>query len=73
MSSSLASNPKVQLAATAVISAAVAAGAVLSYQRLQQGERLTRLKRSIPNPVDDEPSVQNVILTPQSLFPLSHS
>ncbi|KAK4458285.1 hypothetical protein QBC42DRAFT_308716 [Cladorrhinum samala] len=50
----------VQLAATAVVSAAVAAGAILSYQRLQHGERLTRLKRSIPNPADDEPSVQNL-------------
>ena len=71
MSSSLASNPKVQLAATAVVSAAVAAGAILSYQRLQHGERLTRLKRSIPNPADDEPSVQNVVLTPLPPLPLN--
>ncbi|KAK4229572.1 hypothetical protein QBC38DRAFT_359337 [Podospora fimiseda] len=46
---SLTSNHKVQLAATAVVSAAVAAGAILSYQRLQQDSRLTRLKRSIPS------------------------
>ncbi|KAK3987439.1 hypothetical protein QBC44DRAFT_245989 [Cladorrhinum sp. PSN332] len=57
---SLTSNPKVQLAATAVVSAAVAAGAILSYQRLQQDERLTRLKRSIPNPSDNDPAVQTL-------------
>ncbi|KAK3693621.1 hypothetical protein B0T22DRAFT_371960 [Podospora appendiculata] len=47
------SNSKIQLAATAVISAAVAAGAILSYQRLQQGERVSRLKQSIPRPDED--------------------
>ncbi|EAQ89599.1 hypothetical protein CHGG_06218 [Chaetomium globosum CBS 148.51] len=36
--SSLTSNPRVQLAATAVVSAAVAAGAILTYQRLQEGD-----------------------------------
>lgn len=50
------SNSKIQLAATAVVSAAVAAGAVLSYQRLQQGERVSRLKQSIPSPHDHEPA-----------------
>ncbi|KAK4162028.1 hypothetical protein QBC43DRAFT_90173 [Cladorrhinum sp. PSN259] len=58
--SSLTSTPKVQLAATAIVSAAVAAGAILSYQRLQQDERLVRLKRSIPNPTDNEPAVQTL-------------
>jgi tRNA A37 threonylcarbamoyladenosine dehydratase len=52
---SLASNPKIQLAATAVVSAAVAAGAILSYQRLQQGDRVSRLKQSIPQPSDSDP------------------
>ncbi|KAK0737496.1 hypothetical protein B0T21DRAFT_287742 [Apiosordaria backusii] len=54
------SNNKVQLAATAVVSAAVAAGAILSYQRLQKDERLNRLKQSIPNPLDDQPGVQKL-------------
>ncbi|KAK3330600.1 hypothetical protein B0H66DRAFT_69098 [Apodospora peruviana] len=49
------SNSKIQLAATAVVSAAVAAGAVLSYQRLQKDERLSRLKQSIPDPQDNDP------------------
>ena len=53
---SLTSNSKAQLAATAVISAAVAAGAILSYQRLQQGDRVSRLKQSIPQPSSDDPS-----------------
>lgn len=57
---SLTSNPKVQLAATAVVSAAVAAGAILSYQRLQQGDRVSRLKESIPQPSDTEPALQSV-------------
>ncbi|KAK4245600.1 hypothetical protein C7999DRAFT_42883 [Corynascus novoguineensis] len=59
---SLTSNPKVQLAATAVVSAAVAAGAVLSYQRLQEGDRVSRLKQSIPQPSDNgtEPALQSV-------------
>ncbi|CAP67572.1 uncharacterized protein PODANS_1_14670 [Podospora anserina S mat+] len=58
--SSLTSNNKVQLAATAVVSAAVAAGAILSYQRLQKDSRLNRLKQSIPNPGDDESGVQKL-------------
>lgn len=46
--SSLTSNPKAQLLATAAVSAAVAAGAVLTYQRLQKGDRASQLKQSIP-------------------------
>ncbi|KAK4153110.1 tRNA threonylcarbamoyladenosine dehydratase 2 [Chaetomidium leptoderma] len=60
---SLTSNPKVQLAATAVVSAAIAAGAILSYQRLQQDDRVSRLKRSIPQPSgsdDDDHAAQSV-------------
>ncbi|KAK4192446.1 hypothetical protein QBC35DRAFT_223284 [Podospora australis] len=61
MNSSITNNPKVQLAATAVVSAAVAAGAILSYQRLQHGERLTRLKQSIPrNPSSSATSSEAV-------------
>lgn len=57
---SFSSNPKVQLATTAVVSAAVAAGAVLSYQRLQQGDRASRLKQSIPQSSEIEPALQSV-------------
>lgn len=42
-------NSKLQLAATAALSAAAGAAAVVAYQRLQQGERLSRLKQSIPD------------------------
>ncbi|KXX76401.1 tRNA threonylcarbamoyladenosine dehydratase 2 [Madurella mycetomatis] len=54
------SDSKVQLAATAVVSAAVAAGAILSYQRLQQGDRVSRLKQSIPGPNDSDPALQTL-------------
>ncbi|SPQ19087.1 04c0514d-2f45-46ff-93ce-cf0c321dd587 [Thermothielavioides terrestris] len=57
---SLASNPKLQLAATAAVSAVLAAAAVLSYQRLQRDDRVSRLKQSIPQPSDAEPSLQPV-------------
>ncbi|KAL2117811.1 hypothetical protein VTJ04DRAFT_7471 [Mycothermus thermophilus] len=55
---SLTSNPKLQLAATAVVSAAVAAGAVLTYQRLQQDAHSSRLKQ--PSTTDDDPALQSV-------------
>ncbi|KAK4145048.1 uncharacterized protein C8A04DRAFT_36178 [Dichotomopilus funicola] len=61
--STLTSNSKVQLAATAVVSAAVAAGAILSYQRLQENNRVSRLKQSIPQSgtgVEAEPAIQAV-------------
>lgn len=63
--SSLTTNPKVQLAATAVVSAAVAAGAILTYQRLQEGDRVSRLKQSIPQPGDAgaDPALQSVRTT----------
>ncbi|KAJ4298758.1 hypothetical protein N0V88_003790 [Collariella sp. IMI 366227] len=61
---SLTTNPKLHLAATAVASAAIAATAILSYQRLQQGDRVTRLKQSIPQSAssgnDAEPALQSV-------------
>ncbi|KAI0172561.1 ubiquitin-protein ligase molybdopterin-converting factor [Hypoxylon sp. FL1284] len=43
------SNSKLQLAATAIASGAVAAGAVLGYQRLQREEKVNQLKDSIPS------------------------
>lgn len=64
------SNSKLQLAATAVVSAAVAAGAVLSYQRLQKDERITRLKQSIPSPHDHEPVPKVRATDPNMLLPL---
>ncbi|KAL2016115.1 hypothetical protein VTK56DRAFT_4259 [Thermocarpiscus australiensis] len=53
---SLASNPKVQLAATALVSATIAAGAVLGYQRLHEGDRASRRKHSVPGPSESEPA-----------------
>ncbi|CAJ2504383.1 Uu.00g117770.m01.CDS01 [Anthostomella pinea] len=47
------SNSRVQLAATAIVSGAVAASAVLGYQRLRREERIHELKDSIPSQ-DDE-------------------
>ncbi|KAK3383431.1 hypothetical protein B0T24DRAFT_604979 [Lasiosphaeria ovina] len=60
---SFTSNPKLQLAATAVVSAAVAAGALLTYQRLQHDERLYRLKHSIPEPKANGTPIQPVTST----------
>ena len=57
-----ASNSKVQLAATAALSAGVAVAAVLSYQHLQRGERLSRLKKSIPDPTDPQPPQQQRLI-----------
>ncbi|KAK0613134.1 hypothetical protein B0T17DRAFT_542936 [Bombardia bombarda] len=54
------SSSKLQLAATAAVSAAVAAGAILSYQRLQQDGRITRLKQSIPGPDNDDLALQKL-------------
>lgn len=41
------SNSRVQLAATAIASGAVVAGAILGYQHLQHQERVSQLKDSI--------------------------
>ncbi|KAK7985125.1 hypothetical protein PG996_005632 [Apiospora saccharicola] len=51
--SQAASNPKVQFATTAIVSGAIVASAILSYQQLQRDERIYNLKRSIPS-LDDE-------------------
>ncbi|KAK3940551.1 hypothetical protein QBC46DRAFT_384838 [Diplogelasinospora grovesii] len=67
----MASNTsKMQLAATAVISGAAVAAAILGYQRLQQEERLSRLKGSIDAPVDE--SIESAVREkqPRSLGPL---
>lgn len=53
--SQAASNPKVQFATTAIVSGAVVASAILSYQQLQRDERISKLKDSIPS-LDDEGS-----------------
>ncbi|KAI8632747.1 ubiquitin-protein ligase molybdopterin-converting factor [Xylariaceae sp. FL1651] len=47
------SNSRVQLAATAIASGAVVAGAILGYQRLRQEERIYNLKNSIPSLADE--------------------
>ena len=68
--SQTSSTSKVQLAVTAVASAAVAAGAILSYQKLQQlqqGERVSRLKQSIPGPGEDEFGLQKARDTLETL------
>ncbi|KAK3495517.1 hypothetical protein B0T13DRAFT_401912 [Neurospora crassa] len=52
---------KLQLATVALASAAVTAGAIYGYQQSRHGERLNRLKKSIPNPAGDaEPELQRV-------------
>jgi len=43
------SREKVQLAATAVVSGAVVAGAILGYQHVRRQERVDDLKRGIPD------------------------
>ncbi|KAK0656772.1 hypothetical protein B0T16DRAFT_317757 [Cercophora newfieldiana] len=58
--SQTSSSSKIQLAATAAVSAGVAVAAVLSYQRLQQGERLSRLKQSIPESSTPVPTASNL-------------
>lgn len=62
--SQTSSNSKLQLAATAAVSAAVATAALLSFQRLQQGERLSRLKQSIPDPTESKSTAEKVEATP---------
>ncbi|GAP87148.2 putative molybdopterin biosynthesis protein moeb protein [Rosellinia necatrix] len=47
-------NTRIQLAATAVASGAVVAGAILGYQRLLREERISQLKSSIPSLADGE-------------------
>lgn len=56
---------KLQLATVALASAAVTAGAIYGYQQSRHGERLNRLKKSIPNPAGDaEPELQRVCQIP---------
>lgn len=50
-------NHNLQLAATAVVSVAVGVVAVLGLQRLQHEARVSRLKRSIPTPDDEQLTV----------------
>jgi len=42
------SRERIQLAATAVVSGAVVAGAILGYQHVRRVERVEHLKRSVP-------------------------
>lgn len=42
------SNPKAQLAATAIVSGAIVAGGILGYQHVRRQEKVEDLKSSIP-------------------------
>lgn len=53
-------NSRVQLAATAIVSGAVVAGAILGYQRLQEEERVSQLKSSIPSLAGDGDALRKV-------------
>ncbi|KAI1114716.1 ubiquitin-protein ligase molybdopterin-converting factor [Nemania sp. NC0429] len=53
-------NPRVQLAATAIASGAVVAGAILGYQRLQRSERVHKLKSSIPSLADADEALRKL-------------
>lgn len=53
-----ASSTHVQFAATALVSGAVVAGAIIGYQQLAREERVSRLKSSIPALEDDRNSAQ---------------
>ncbi|KAI1818613.1 ubiquitin-protein ligase molybdopterin-converting factor [Poronia punctata] len=53
-------NSRVQLAATAVVSGAVVAGAILGYQRLRQEERVQNLKSSIPSLSEDSEALRKL-------------
>ncbi|KAI0458091.1 ubiquitin-protein ligase molybdopterin-converting factor [Xylaria acuta] len=54
------SNPRVQLAATAIASGAVVASAILGYQHLRQAERVQNLKRSIPSLADNDEALRKL-------------
>ncbi|KAF2966910.1 hypothetical protein GQX73_g6658 [Xylaria multiplex] len=53
-------NSRVQLAATAIASGAVVAGAILGYQRLQREERIHKLKSSIPSLANDNEALRKL-------------
>jgi len=52
--SDLTSSPRFQLAATAVLSGATVAALILGHQALEQEERLSELKSSIPDLADTD-------------------
>jgi len=60
-------NHNLQLAATAVVSVAVGAVAILGLQRLQHEARVSRLKRSIPTPDDEQLTVPAATTTDGAL------
>ncbi|KUI55977.1 tRNA threonylcarbamoyladenosine dehydratase 2 [Cytospora mali] len=49
------SDSRFQLAATAVVSGGIVAAGLLSYQRLSQEKRVSKLKESIPDPSEEHP------------------
>ena len=61
--SDLVSNPRFQLAATAIASGATVAALILGYQAFEQEERLSELKNSIPS-LKDDVKVSSSVLHP---------
>ncbi|KAI1184889.1 ubiquitin-protein ligase molybdopterin-converting factor [Nemania serpens] len=53
-------NQRVQLAATAIASGAVVAGAILGYQRSRRFKRIHRLKSSIPSLADEDEALRKL-------------
>jgi hypothetical protein len=51
-------NPRFQLFATAVFSGATVASLILGYQSLERGQRISRLKNSIPRSEADDGKVR---------------
>lgn len=54
-----ASSTQAQFAATAIVSGAVVAGAILGYQHVRRVERVGELKAGIPREVDGEAKVRS--------------
>jgi tRNA threonylcarbamoyladenosine dehydratase len=69
LSSDTFSNPRFQLFAAAVFSAATTASLLLGYQALEREERVYELKNSIPA---DDPNIQPVISSLSLLNPLAN-
>ncbi|ROT35398.1 ubiquitin-protein ligase molybdopterin-converting factor [Sodiomyces alkalinus F11] len=68
--SKAASDPRVQLATTAIISGATVACLIFGYQSLAREERLDELKRSIPPPTDTTSTLDKVRKTGGTLPPV---
>ncbi|KAL2757699.1 hypothetical protein ACRALDRAFT_1061009 [Sodiomyces alcalophilus JCM 7366] len=67
--SKAASDPRVQLATTAIISGATVACLIFGYQSLAREERLDELKRSIPPPSDATSTLDKITETSGTVSP----